>query len=132
MRLPSFIAAALLALPAHAADEPYGWEFCTDPANRLSVSACTAHVSADCEGAADRSVCLWGHYDTWFRYDANATMADAVTKDSAGGRLTLDGLNEALGRVTPRKGRCAEDDMDCLLQDTIKRALGNYALRQAE
>ncbi|MEM1297751.1 MAG: hypothetical protein AAGH68_00630 [Pseudomonadota bacterium] len=132
MRLPSLAIVALIALPAHGAEEPYGWAFCTDPANGLSLNTCTAHVRADCDGAADQSACLVKHYDAWFRYDANATLADAVDDESHKGRLSLKGLRDAVGRVTPQNGRCADTDVGCLLDDSIKRALGNYALRQAK
>ena len=132
MRRLSLAALALIALPAFAADEPYGWGFCTDPANGLSVSACEAHVRADCAGVVDAQACLAGHYEGWFGYDANTTLADAVDKDAGGGRLKLDSLADAIGRATPKSGKCAETDVDCLLADTIKRALGNHALRQAE
>lgn len=132
MRLPSLAAAALIAFPAHGAEEPYGWAFCTDPANGLSVSACNRHVRADCDGTMDPKACLVAHHETWFRYDANTTLADAVDDDSHKGRLTLKGLREAIGRVTPQKDLCAETDVDCLLEDSIKRALGNHALRLAE
>ncbi|MFK7945466.1 MAG: hypothetical protein AB8B85_21510 [Paracoccaceae bacterium] len=132
MRKLSITTLALIALPAYAAEEPYGWDFCTAPENGLSVSACVAHVRADCAGAVDAQACLAGHYEGWFGYDANATLADAVDKDASGGRLTLDSLADAIGRATPKEGKCAETDVDCLLADTIKRALGNHALRQAE
>ena len=132
MRLPS-LAVALLALPALSAEEPYGWAFCTDPANRLSVSACTAHVLADCDGAADRDSCLAGHEETWSSHDTNAGIADAVQEDaSRGGRITLESLAGALNQARPRSGRCSDGDAECELKDTIKRALGNHAMREAQ
>ena len=132
MRRLSLFSAVLFALPAYSAEEPFGWAFCTDPANGLSLSACRAHVTADCEGRADRRDCIGGHHEAWSAHDANAGVADAVRKDAGGARLKLDSLADAIGRATPRTGHCAEGDVDCLLADTIKRALGNHALRQAE
>lgn len=124
-------AVLLMALPAHAEDAPFGWGFCTDPAGGLALNRCTAHVLAACDAAADRAVCLAGHYDTWFRYDANQTVGDAVEKAAPSGRLSFKDLAEALDRVTSQPGTCGERDVECLLRGTIKRALGNHALRAA-
>ena len=42
-----------VGVTALAADEPYGWQFCTDPEGGLGLNRCTAHVTADCDASPD-------------------------------------------------------------------------------
>lgn len=129
MRSLIFGLCLLIYGPVLGAEEPYGWGYCTDPEGGGGLNRCISHVNADCAAAADRTECLRAHDDAWFAYDANATLADAMREDAPSGSLSLKNLSDAIDRSSPSRFTCAETDPECLLGETIKRALGNHALR---
>lgn len=114
---------------AHGADEPFGWDFCTAPDGGGGLNQCISHVRANCEVAPDLTLCISRHNDAWFAHDVNATLADAVREDTPTGRLSIESLSNAIDRASPIQSTCPGTDVDCQLAETIKRALGNHAMR---